>query len=53
MIICLCRLHNQIMDIGGSKMGAAQSRVNSIQTQIDNVEGQITKAQVGVKTSQR
>lgn len=41
------------MDIGGAKMSAAQSRVNTIQSQIDDVEGQITKAQVGVKTSER
>ncbi|KAL4220505.1 Structural maintenance of chromosomes protein 4 [Mactra antiquata] len=46
-------LHNQIMDIGGSKMNAVQSRMNIIQTQIDQVVGQITKASVGVKTSER
>lgn len=49
----LFRLHNQIMDIGGSKMSAAQACVNTIQSQIDQVEGQITKATVGVKTSER
>ena len=41
------------MDIGGSKMTAAQKRVDVIQTQIDQVTGQITKATVGVKTSER
>lgn len=41
------------MDIGGSKMNAAQSRVNAIQSQIDQTVGQITKATVGVKTSER
>ena len=46
-------LHNQIMDIGGAKMAAAQSCVDVISQQIDQVTGQITKANVGVKTAER
>ena len=41
------------MDIGGAKMAAAQSCVDVISKQIDQVTGQITKATVGVKTAER
>lgn len=41
------------MDIGGAKLQAAQSRVDVITRQIDEVTGQITKANVGVKTAER
>lgn len=55
MYICnlLCRLHKQIMDIGGTKMKAAQSCVDAVNNKIDTVTGQITKAQVGIKTAER
>ncbi|XP_071085692.1 structural maintenance of chromosomes protein 4-like [Haliotis cracherodii] len=46
-------LHQQIMDIGGSKLKAVQSRVDAVSQQIDQVTGQMTKANVGVKTSER
>lgn len=55
MFICnlFCRLHKQIMDIGGTKMKAAQSCVDAVNNKIDTVTGQITKAQVGIKTAGR
>ncbi|KAK3094368.1 hypothetical protein FSP39_000811 [Pinctada imbricata] len=46
-------LHKKIMDIGGSKMKAAQKNVDAVNSKIDQVTGQITKAQVGVKTAER
>ena len=48
-----CRIHKKIMDVGGTKLKAAESRVNLVQTQIDQVNGTITKAGVALKTSQR
>ena len=41
------------MDIGGIKLKAAESRMNLVQTQIDQVTGHITKANVAVKTAER
>lgn len=41
------------MDIGGSKMKAAQHRVDAISKQIDEVTGMITKCQVAIKTAKR
>ena len=41
------------MEIGGSKMKAAQKNVDAVNANIDQVTGQITKAQVGVKTAER
>ena len=41
------------MEIGGSKLQAAQSRVDAIGRRIDEATGQITKANVGVKTAER
>ncbi|XP_005096414.1 structural maintenance of chromosomes protein 4 [Aplysia californica] len=46
-------LHNQIMDIGGAKLSAVQSRLKCINGDIDKVTGQITKNNVGVKTAER
>ncbi|BFZ06696.1 hypothetical protein BsWGS_09735 [Bradybaena similaris] len=46
-------LHNQIIDIGGAKLSAVQSRLKAITNDIDKVTGQITKNSVGVKTSER
>jgi len=47
------RLHKQIMDIGGTKLKAAESRVNLVNTQIDQITGHITKAGVNIKTAKR
>lgn len=47
------RLHKEIMEIGGSKMKAAQHRVDAISKQIDEVTGMITKCQVAIKTANR
>ncbi|CAH1781989.1 unnamed protein product [Owenia fusiformis] len=47
------KFHKEIMDIGGAKLAAVQSRVDTIGNQIDQVVGQITKANVAIKTSER
>ncbi|PVD19075.1 hypothetical protein C0Q70_21634 [Pomacea canaliculata] len=47
------RLYKHIMDIGESKMQAAQSRVDAISHQIDEATRQITKTNVGIKTAER
>ena len=47
------QLHKQIMDIGGSKLKAAESKLIIINNQIDIITGKITKANVGVKTAKR
>ena len=41
------------MDIGGSKLKAAEARVNLVQTEIDRLQGVVTKATVAVKTAER
>ena len=41
------------MDIGGSKLKAAEARVNLVQTEIDRLQGDVTKATVAVKTAER
>ncbi|KAI8743640.1 structural maintenance of chromosomes protein 4 [Biomphalaria glabrata] len=46
-------LHNQILDIGGAKLSAVQTRLKAIKNDIDKIVGQITKNTVGVKTSER
>lgn len=52
-MMCACRLYKHIMDIGESKMQAAQSRVDAISHQIDEATRQITKTNVGIKTAER
>ena len=47
------RLHRQIMDIGGTKLKAAESKVNLVTSQIDQIMGHITKANVAIKNSKR
>ena len=46
-------LHKQIMEIGGSKLKTAESKVIMVNNQIDTITGRITKANVGVKTARR
>ncbi|CAG5133855.1 unnamed protein product [Candidula unifasciata] len=46
-------LHNQIIEIGGAKLCAVQSRLKVINNDIDKVTGQITKNSVNVKTAER
>ena len=46
-------LHEQIMEIGGAKLSAVQSRLKTVNNDIDKVTGQITKNSVGVKTAER
>ena len=46
-------LHKQIMEIGGTKLKAAESRVNLVSSQIDQIMGHITKANVAKKNASR
>ena len=41
------------MDIGGSKLKSAESKVNHVSTQIDQIVGLQTKANVNIKTAKR
>ena len=41
------------MDIGGTKLKTAESKLIMINNQIDTTTGRITKANVAVKTAQR
>ena len=53
MLRNLCSLHKQIMDIGGKKLQMVESRLNVINTEIDQTTGIINKASVAVKTAKR
>ena len=46
-------LHKQIMEIGGSKLKTAESKLIMVNNQMDTITGRITKATVGVKTAKR
>ena len=41
------------MEIGGAKLSEVQSRLKTVNNDIDKVTGQITKISVGVKTAER
>ena len=41
------------MEIGGTKLKTAESKLIMINNQIDGITGRITKANVGVKTAKR
>ncbi|KAJ7381328.1 Structural maintenance of chromosomes protein 4 [Desmophyllum pertusum] len=47
------RLHKQIMEIGGAKLKTQQGRVDVLTKAMDEVVGQITKANVAIKTCHR
>ncbi|XP_073255953.1 structural maintenance of chromosomes protein 4-like [Porites lutea] len=47
------KLHKQIMEIGGAKLKTQQGRVDVMTKAMDEVAGQITKANVAIKTCQR
>ena len=47
------KIHKQIMDIGGNKLKAAESKLIMVNNQIDVVMAKITKANVAVKTAKR
>ncbi|XP_067017263.1 structural maintenance of chromosomes protein 4-like isoform X2 [Acropora muricata] len=46
-------LHKQIMEIGGAKLKMQQGRVDVLTKAIDDTAGQITKANVAIKSCQR
>ncbi len=47
------KIHKQIMDIGGNKLKAAESKLIMINTHIDQITGRKTKASVAKKTAQK
>lgn len=47
------KLHKQIMEIGGSKLKMQQDRVDVLTNAVDEVVGQMTKANVAIKTCHR
>ncbi len=47
------QLHKQIMDIGGNKLKAAESKLHMVNNQIDTITGHVTKANVAAKTARR
>ena len=51
--LCCVSLHQQIMDIGGNKLKAVRSRLDMINSQIDQATGLKNKANVAAKTAKR
>ena len=49
----ISRIHKQIMDIGGTKLKAVESRLALINSQVDQLTGLLTKANVAIKTAER
>lgn len=47
------KLHKQIMEIGGSKLKIQQDRVDVLSKAVDEVVGQMTRANVAIKTCRR
>ncbi|KAG1714925.1 Structural maintenance of chromosomes protein 4 [Nymphon striatum] len=46
-------LHNQIMEISGNKVKAAQQKLDSIINRMDAIDASITKSNVALKTAKR
>ena len=49
----LSRLQAQILEIGGLKLKSVETRLSLVVNQIDKLMGQVTKANVAIKTAQR
>lgn len=49
----LFRLHDSIMEVGGSRMQSQQKHVDAVTADIDQSNAAIAKANVGIKTAQR
>lgn len=47
------RLHDKIMEVGGSRVQSQQAKVDQLSSEIDVCTAAITKANVGIKTSER
>ena len=47
------RVHEKIMEVGGSKVQSQQNKVDGITEEMDALQKRITKANVTCKTSQR
>ena len=47
------RLHDRIMEVGGSRVQQQQAQVDSVCRDIDQTSGAITKANVAIKTAER
>lgn len=47
------RLHDKIMEVGGSRVQSQQSKVDELSSEIDTCTAAVTKANVAIKTSER
>lgn len=47
------RLHDKIMEVGGSRVQGQQAKVDQLSSEIDACTAGITKARVASKTSER
>ena len=50
---CCCRLHDEIMEVGGARLKPQQEMVDKLVKEIDDANAVITKATVGIKTNER
>ena len=48
-----CRLHDEIMAVGGARLKPQQAMVDRLVKEIDDANDIITKATVGIKTNER
>ena len=48
-----CSLHEEIMEVGGARLKPQQAMVDKLIKEIDDANGVITKARVGIKTNER
>ena len=47
------RLHDKIMEVGGSRVQSQQSKVDQLSSEMDTCTVAVTKANVAIKTSER
>lgn len=53
VIVWLARLHDKIVEVGGSKVQQQQAKVDMISKEIEGHLDTITKAKVTIKTAER
>ena len=53
ILCCSCRLHEEIMAVGGARLKPQQEMVDKLVKEIDSANTTITKATVGIKTNER
>ena len=50
---CCCRLHEEIMAVGGARLKPQQEMVDKLVKEIDDANATVTRATVGIKTNER